>query len=281
MRISVSVRSTRIDCLLAWMVSRTSRCPPGSALCNVMEQVKQGTLTARVQLKSDDEFGILAAGLNRMLEQIEALTTGLETRVEEATRGIALKSQELRHLNEKLHRAQTEAARRAPLAAVGQIASTIAHELGTPLNSILGYTQLLLRKDTTPEQKEKLTVIETQIGRMIETIQHVLDRTRTQAVARAPVEVASLVEDTVALVSQRISEAELNVTTEIPTDLPPIHGDAIGLRQVLVNLLNNAIDATDRNGTIAIRAAVVPGTNGKANQLELARGGQREGGEPG
>ena len=105
---------------------------------------------------------------------------------------------------------------------------------------------------------------------MIETIQHVLDRTRTRVVARAPVEVSSLVEDTLALVSQRISETELHVTTEIPTDLPPIHGDAIGLRQILVNLLTNAIDATDPNGTIAIRAAVVPGTNGKANQLELA-----------
>jgi len=156
------------------------------------------------------------------------------------------------------------------LAAAGQIASTIAHELGTPLNSILGYTQLLLRQEMASDQKGKLQIIESQIRRMIETIQGILDRTRRHLVPRAPVEIAPLVDEALAFVSQRIAEAELNVKREMPRDLCVFEGDEVGLRQILVNLLTNAIDATDRGGTITVRAVAVPATQEAPGHLEIA-----------
>jgi two-component system, NtrC family, sensor kinase len=265
----VLVSIVLISMLLAWFLERYVT-HPVTTLRRAMVDAQQGNLRARAVVKGDGEFAFLAGGFNEMLAQIERLTTGLQARVEEATRDLAAKNVELHELNEKLDRAQHEAARRQPVAAAGQIASTIAHELGTPLNSILGYTQLLLRQEMAPDQKTKLNIIESQIRRMIETIQGILDRTRRHLVPRTPVEVVPLVDEALAFVSQRIAEAELSVKTEIPSDLSLFQGDAVGLRQILVNLLTNAIDATDPKGTITVRAAVVARENDQASQIEIA-----------
>ncbi len=258
-----------ISLLLVFILERRVA-RPVAALRNVMEQAQRGDLRVRASIKGGDELGFLASGFNNMLAQIAELNTGLQTRVEEATQELARRNRELQQINEKLHWTQLESARRAPLAAVGQMASTIAHELGTPLNSILGYTQLLLRQEMSPDQRAKLTIIESQISRMIETIRGVLDRTRAQIVPRAAVEVSPLVDEALAFVSRQIADAGLNVRTEIPGDLPLVQADAVGLRQILVNLLTNAIDATDRNGTITVRATIIPVTDGMGGQLELA-----------
>src|SRR2546425_13330635 len=82
------------------------------------------------------------------------------SRVRQATRELADANRELKEANEKLWSAQLEVGRSERLAALGQMAATIAHELGTPLNSVLGYTQLLLREDLPAEQATKLAVIE-------------------------------------------------------------------------------------------------------------------------
>src|SRR5207249_12247685 len=152
---------------------------------------------------------------------------------------------------------------------LGQMAATIAHELGTPLNSVLGYTQLLLREDLPAKQATKLAVIESQVQRMIETIRSVLGRTRDRAVGRGPVALAPLVSEALALVTTRLAGRALVLRSEIPPDLPPVPGDAAALRQVLINLLGNAIDATEPPGTISV-GAVVAAANGRGRQLGVS-----------
>src|SRR5207244_1689338 len=141
--------------------------------------------------------------------------------------------------------------------------------LGTPLNSVLGYTQLLLREDLPAEQATKLAVIESQVQRMIETIRSVLGRTRDRAVGRGPVALAPLVSEALALVTTRLAGRALVLRSEIPPDLPPVPGDPAALRQVLINLLANAIDATEPPGTIVVGARVLS-SNGRGPQMEIA-----------
>src|SRR5206468_3507090 len=159
--------------------------------------------------------------------------------------------------NATLWSAQLEVGRSERLAALGQMAATIAHELGTPLNSVLGYTQLLLREDLPAEQASKLAVIESQVQRMIETIRSVLGRTRDREIGRRPVALAPLVAEALALVATRLAGRELMLRHELALDLPPVTGDAAALRQVLINLLANAIDATEPPGEIVVGARVL------------------------
>ncbi len=243
---------------------------PVAELVDGMRRAEGGALDARVTVRGGGEFAFLGGCLNRMLARIGELTAGLESRIRQATRDLAERNRELRETNEKLSRAQLEIARSERLAALGQLAGTIAHELGSPLNSVLGYTQLLLREDPRPAQAEKLAIVESQIQRMIETIRSVLGRTRDRGLERRPVVVDALVSEALALVSARVAGRDIGLRKDVPADLPPVSGDAVGLRQVLLNLLANAIDATEPAGTIAVTAAVVtPGSDG-ARWVEIA-----------
>ena len=242
---------------------------PVAALVGGMRRAEAGELGARVSVPGGGEFAFLAGSFNRMLARLEDLTAGLESRVRQATRELADANRELKEANEKLWSAQLEVGRSERLAALGQMAATIAHELGTPLNSVLGYTQLLLREDLPAEHANKLAVIESQVQRMIETIRSVLDRTRDRAIGHGPVPLAPLVSEALALVTTRLAGRALVLRSEIPPDLPPVPGDPAALRQVLINLLANAIDATEPPGTIVVGARVLS-SNGRGPQMEIA-----------
>jgi two-component system NtrC family sensor kinase len=243
---------------------------PVTALVEGMRRAEGGALDVRVEAGQGGEFGFLARSFNRMLTRIEELTAGLEERVRQATAELAERNRELQEANEKLWHAQLEVGRSERLAALGQMAATIAHELGTPLNSVLGYTQLLLHQELPPDQAAKLGVIESQVQRMIETIRSVLDRTRDRDLRRTPLEVGPIVADALALLSSRLAGRALVARSEIPPGLPTVPADAVGIRQVLVNLLTNAIDATDARGTITVSATVVNGNGRPGRCLELA-----------
>ena len=105
---------------------------------------------------------------------------------------------------------------------------------------------------------------------MIETIRSVLDRTRSRHTPKAPVAIAPLIQEALSLVSTRSGSRGLAVGINgLPADLPPVPGDAIGLRQVLLNLLNNAIDATEPPGAVTVGAAVVGEDAPGGRQLEI------------
>jgi two-component system NtrC family sensor kinase len=243
---------------------------PMAALVDGMRRAEAGERGVRVEPRAGGEFGFVTGSFNRMLSRIEDLTAGLEERVRVATQDLASKNRELSVANEKLSQAQLDVGRSERLATLGQMAGTIAHELGTPLNSVLGYVQLLRREEHQPERAQKLAVIESQVQRMVDTIRSVLDRTRDLPVKRAPVPIGPLVSEALALVSLQLAAHGITPTLDIAPALPPVPGDAIGLRQVLLNLLTNAIDATDPRGRISVSACGA-GPNGDGSRyVEIA-----------
>ena len=242
---------------------------PVAALVAGMQRAESGELGVRVEAARGGEFAFLAGSLNRMLSRLEELTAGLESRVRQATRDLAEKNRELQQANQRLWQAQLEIGRSGRLAALGQMAATIAHELGTPLNSVLGYTQLLRRQPWSADDGEKLAIIESQVQRMIETIRSVLDRTRDRELHHAPVSLGPLVAEALTIVSSRLAGREVALQSLVPPDLPPVPADAAALRQVLLNLLTNAIDATEPPGTITVSAVVLPQNGRPGRTLEL------------
>jgi two-component system, NtrC family, sensor kinase len=241
---------------------------PVAELVDAMQRAERGERGKRVHVGGGGELAFLAGSFNRMLDRIEDLTAGLESSVRQATSELADKNRELEQANEKLWRAQLEVGRSERLAALGQMAATIAHELGTPLNSVLGYTQLLRREQLGAAQSAKLEVIESQVQRMIETIRSVLDRTRDRALQRVPVAIPPLVTEALRLISTRLADRAVVMRSDVPPDLPSVPGDAVALRQVLINLLANAVDATEPPGTITVAARVLA-ANGRGRQLEV------------
>ena len=110
-----------------------------------MAEVEGGQLDAAAPLGSGDEFDRLARGFNTMLGRIRGFNQELTERIEQATADLARKNHDLAELNDLLVAARRDLTAKERLAALGQLAGTIAHELGNPLNSISGHVQLLER----------------------------------------------------------------------------------------------------------------------------------------
>ncbi|HZD39086.1 MAG TPA: HAMP domain-containing sensor histidine kinase, partial [Terriglobales bacterium] len=126
-----------------------------------------------------------------------------------------------------------------------------AHDLGTPLNSVLGYTQLLAEEDLSERARRRVDIIEAQVQRMGGIIQHYLSQTRG-APAKAPLNMNDLIRDTLLMLQPIFNLRKVEVKTTLAPSLPTIYGDVVSLQRVLINLLENAVDACSANGLIEI-----------------------------
>jgi signal transduction histidine kinase len=140
------------------------------------------------------------------------------------------------------------------LATIGRLTGTVAHDLGTPLNSVLGYTQLLAQEELPERARRRLTIIETQIHRMGEIIQNYLAYTRGNP-PREKIYVNELIRDTLLLLQPVFKQRNLEVTSRLADGLPIIHGDSNSIQRVIINLLDNAVDACENAGCITIRTS--------------------------
>lgn len=232
---------------------------PLERLTTTMQAAAAGNLSARTALSGHDELGQLGEQFNRMLARLEEadaknrqLMTQLQQMNNELEERVARATQDLVVRNRELLRLQREMARVEPLAALGRIIGSIAHELGTPLNSVLGYSQLLAQEDLSQEARKSLEIITAQTRRMADIIQHYLGRTRDAARDYQSINLTTLIEDTVHVLKPSFLQHKVAVTMTLAEGLPPVHGESASLQRVLINVINNAIDAMEDGGRLLI-----------------------------
>ncbi len=188
----------------------------------------------------------------RIAEALQKSHAELEQRVAERTSELAQANDHLRQEIAERKRLQEQLVERERLAALGRITGAIAHELGTPLNSVLGYAQLLGQTAIPDSAKRRLKIIESQAQRMAEIIQHYLSRTRDVRPSRQKVYPKQLVQDALAQLALRFEQFQIQVQTTFADALPSLIADAASLQRMLMNVLNNAVDAQQHGGTIVV-----------------------------
>lgn len=235
---------------------------PVRRFMDAIARVGQGDTAASVQVRTTDEFGVLASHFNDMMARIVRFNDELQARVTQATAELDRRYQEVRRLNELLFRTQRSLSHTERLALSGRIMAEVAHEVGTPLHSVAGHLELL-RKDLPPELvsedlNRRLAIIETQLARVTEIIAQLLDLTRQSPGEPGPVDLNRLIRDTVDLLRPSLSAAGLSVHLALDPDLPLVQGHANQLQQVVLNLLTNAMDATQAGGRVEATTRAVP-----------------------
>ncbi len=140
----------------------------------------------------------------------------------------------------------------------------MSHELRTPLQAVLGYADFLLNGPAgslTPEQREDIGYIRQGAGRMVALIEQLLDLSRMEAgrldLAAEPVELATIIEQVRQDLVPTVTAKGLSFILDVPEDLPPVLGDTVRLRQILLNVVGNAVKFTDA-GLVQITAAAEP-----------------------
>jgi signal transduction histidine kinase len=247
---------------------------PVKEMIRVMESAEGGQLNVRARLQSWDEIGLLAAHLNRMLRRIENFSSELGRKVEEATAELARGNKELRRINQELFETQKNLARSERLAVAGQLAASLAHEIGTPLNSISGHVQLLARRKTNDESTtRRLLVIEKQVENIVRTVRQLLSWARKYELRLELLDLRRVLEDAVLLASPVLDLRKIRVQTNLAKDCPKIYGDSGYLHQVFLNLINNSTDAMPRGGQLRIELhapqEVVPDAAGPTRSVAL------------
>ena len=206
--------------------------------------MSHGLLDQTIPVESGDEIGQLATSFNDMARALNDQYLGLEQKVAERTT-------ELRSVNIKLAEASAHKSR---------FLANVNHELRTPLSSIIGYARLLHREtegQITSLQRENLDDLLRNAERLLGLIDSLLDFARIEAgkmeVQIEPIVVGELVQGAAATVEPMLRRDAVRLVRDIPAELPPLYTDREKLRQIILNLLGNAVKFTDR-GEIKISA---------------------------
>jgi PAS domain S-box-containing protein len=142
------------------------------------------------------------------------------------------------------------------LISVGELSASLAHEFNNPLQIILGFVQNLIQEESFSEARQQdLHIIEDEARRCRGVIRNLLDFARPTSNEPVPIVVDVIVRDSIKLVRGYLDKSSIAVDIHIPPDLPTIHGDPQPLKQVLINLFFNAVDAMPAGGTLSIGAA--------------------------
>jgi PAS domain S-box-containing protein len=145
------------------------------------------------------------------------------------------------------------------LANLGEMAAGVAHEIKNPLNAILGFSQRLHDKLEDAKLKQYALIVVEEVKRLASTVNDVLEYNRTQSVNKKLVNFNSVVDGTVMLVAEKADAAGVEIELEVDRTLPPVPMDEDKIRQVLLNLMQNALHAMEKGGTLTVMAKMEEG----------------------
>ncbi|TVU52843.1 MAG: response regulator [Arthrospira sp. PLM2.Bin9] len=226
-------------------------------LTQVAKELQRGNWKQRATIDSRDELGLLAVTFNTMADRIYSLVGNLEQQVSERTEALVQSNQQLQQevlVRQKAQEAAHKSQKAAEVAnqAKSEFLANMSHELRTPLNGILGYTQILLRdRSASPSQLAGVKIIHDCGTHLLNLINDILDLSKIEArkleLCPQPLELSTFLTGVIEICRIRAEQKEIAFNYQNSTPLPQaIIADEKRLRQVLINLLGNAIKFTDQ-----------------------------------
>ncbi len=251
--------------LVDWLGRRFIHRPIGH-VHDTMTRAGTGDFSARARVVRADEIGSVALGLNDMLQRLQHFNVALQERVEEATAELRVRNQELVDSYERVFVLREALARAEQMAAVGQMAASVAHQVGTPLNLISGYVQIM-QEDTAADPKavRRLEIVQEQIGKVATVVRTLLDQSRRRG-ERQPANIDALLSRVADVARPKLSSAGITLSLDLAVNLPVLLADAEELELAMLNLVTNSLDAMPSGGTLSIRAA----THGDGVRIEIS-----------
>jgi signal transduction histidine kinase len=210
---------------------------PIDALVKLSRRIGSGDLGARSEVIRKDELGELAQEMNVMASRLATADQDLRQETRERMRAL----EQLRHADR--------------LATVGRLAAGLAHELGTPLNVVGGRAKLIQKSpDATDAIRENARIVGNQTHRVAQIIRQLLDFARTGEARKMPANLGQVLREVVTLLEPMAKKRSVNLELCVPDRMPDVLIDRAQIQQVVSNLIVNALQATQRAGTVRVSA---------------------------
>ena len=247
-----------VSIIAGFKISREVATPIISAI-RCVNLIRQGKLDARMNANTQGEMEALKLGINSMAENLENVHKTMKQNIVTATKDLRDALKHVANQNDQLDLAKNEALLASK--AKSEFLANMSHEIRTPMNSILGFTNLLLSQELTNEQKDWLLTIDKSAQNLLTIINDILDLSKIESGSfELFPEIFSLKhcsEEVVKMLNPQISNKKIELNINIDQEVPEyIIQDSIRLKQVLTNLINNAIKFTDK-GFININASKI------------------------
>lgn len=211
-------------------------------LCDDAEAILQGDHRRRLRV-----------GPNRALARLADAVNGIADQLGSKERLLGENIQSLQRVNRELRETREDSLRNEKLVALGRVAAGIAHEIGNPIGAILGYIDLL--KTGPPldgEVRDSLNRMEAAAWRINGIIRELLDFARPSPGLLDSLDVNAIIGETLDDLGEQPGFAEVTLRRVLDLECPRVTANGHRVRQLLVNLLSNAADASDGRGTIVI-----------------------------
>ncbi len=220
---------------------------------SAIKEIEQGKLETQIDTHSPGELGELEEGINNMTAALQRARDGLESNIEQATANLKQSLDTIETQNTELARAQKEALEASRIKS--EFIANMSHEIRTPMNGIVGFTNLLLETELSNLQRNYLTTIQKSTLSLLNLVNNILDFSRLDAgqlrLEYLAFDIRDSIEEVLAIMSTLANAKQLEFVALIDDEVPrKIISDPLRFKQIIINLVSNAVKFTDKGDVI-------------------------------